>query len=46
MLVYVGLPKTRATFSGVPVIRNIMVWGLYWGPPIWGKLPYGGLSKL
>ena len=29
-----GFPKIRGTFLGVPIIRIIVVGGLYWGPPI------------
>ena len=25
------------TFSRVPIIRTIVFWGLYWGPPILGN---------
>ena len=25
-------PKIRGTFLGVPIIRNIVYWGLHWGP--------------
>ena len=25
-------PKIRGTFLGVPIIRTIVFWGLYWGP--------------
>ena len=32
-----GLPKIRATFSGVPIIRFIVLWGLYWGGSITGN---------
>ena len=32
-----GFPKTRGTFFGVPILRILVFWGLYWGPPIWGK---------
>ena len=32
-----GFPKIRGTFLGVPIIRNIVYWGLYWGSPIFGK---------
>ena len=32
-----GFP-IRGTFLGVPKIRNIVYWGLYWGP-ILGKYP-------
>ena len=34
-----GFPKTRATSLGVPIIRIIVFGGLYWGPPILGKIP-------
>ena len=30
-------PKIRGTILGVPIIRTIVVWGLYWGPPILGN---------
>ena len=30
-------PKIRGTILGVPVIRTIVYWGLYWGPPILGN---------
>ena len=29
-----GFPKIRGTILGVPIIRIIVFWGLYWGPPI------------
>ena len=30
-----GFPKIRGTLLlGVPIIRTILFWGLYWGPPI------------
>ena len=29
-----GVPKIRGTILGVPIIRTIIFWGLYWGPPI------------
>ena len=29
-----GFPKIRGTFLGVPIIRTIVYWGLYWGPLI------------
>ena len=32
--------KFRGTILGVPIIRTIVFWGLYWGPPILRKLPY------
>ena len=33
--VTVGVPKTRGTNLGVPIIRNIIFGGLYWGPLFW-----------
>ena len=35
-----GFPKIRGTLLGVPIIRIIVFWGLYWGPLILGKIPY------
>ena len=32
-----GFPKIGGTFSGVPILRIIICWGLYWGPPILGN---------
>ena len=32
-----GFPKIRGTISGVPIIRTIVFWGLYWGPLILGN---------
>ena len=32
-----GFPKIRGTILGVPIIRTIVFWGLYWGPPIKGN---------
>ena len=32
-----GFPKIRGTFLGVPIIRTIVYWGLYWVPPILGN---------
>ena len=29
-----GFPKIGDTFSGVPVIRIVVFWGLYCGAPI------------
>ena len=31
------LPKITGTILGVPVIRTIAFWGLYWGPLILGN---------
>ena len=30
-------PKIRGTLLGVPIIRTIVFWGLYWGPLILGN---------
>ena len=30
-------PRIRGTFLGVPIIRIIIYWGLYWGPLILGN---------
>ena len=32
-----GFPKIRGTILGVPIIRTILYWGLYWVPPILGN---------
>ena len=32
-----GFPKIRGTFLAVPIVRTIVYWGLYWGPPILGN---------
>ena len=29
-----GFPKIKGTLLGVPVLRIIVFWGLYWGPLI------------
>ena len=32
-----GFPKNGGTFLGIPIIRIIAFWGLYWGPLILGN---------
>ena len=32
-----GFPKIRGTILGVPIIKIIVFWGLYWGPFILGN---------
>ena len=32
-----GFPEMKGTFLGVPIIRTVIFWGLYWGSPIWGN---------
>ena len=34
------------TFLGVPRIRIIVCWGLYWGPPILGNYHIFGIAIL
>ena len=34
-------PKIKGTFLGVPIIRTIVFWGLYWGPFILGNYHIG-----
>ena len=36
-----GFPKLGVPFLGVPMIRTIVFWGLYWGPLILGKYQSG-----
>ena len=35
-----GFPQIRGTILGVPIIRTIVYWGLYWGPPILGNYQF------
>ena len=42
---YTGIwefPKIGGTILGVPIIRTLVFWGLYWGSPILGKYHIGG----
>ena len=32
-----GFPKIRGTILGVPIIKTIVFWVLYWGPLILGN---------
>ena len=32
-----GFPKLGGTILGVPIIRTIVLWGLYWGSLILGN---------
>ena len=38
---YMGVSKIRGTILGVPIIRAIVYWGLYWGTLIWGNYHMG-----
>ena len=40
-----GFPKIRSTFLGVPIIRTIIFWGIYWGPLILGNYHEASSSK-
>ena len=33
---YLGFTKIGGTLLGVPILRTVVFWGLYWGPPILG----------
>ena len=35
-----------STFLGVPIIRIMVYWSLYWGPPILGNYHIGGPKVL
>ena len=37
--------KIRGTFLGVPIMRIIVFWGLYWGPLILGNYQIGEGQK-
>ena len=32
-----GFPKIRGTLLGIPIVRTIVFWGLYWDSPILGN---------
>ena len=36
-----AFPKTRGPLLGVPIIRVIVFWGLFWGPLILGNYQLG-----
>ena len=42
-----GFPRMRGTILGVPMIRTIVYWGLYWVPLILGnyRMPQKRRSK-
>ena len=40
-----GFPKIKGTFLGVPIIRTIVYWGLYWGPLILGSYQVEAVVK-
>ena len=37
---YMGVSQNYGYHFGVPVIRTVVFWDLYWGSPYFGKLPY------
>ena len=32
-----GVSQNEGYYLGVPIIRSVVFWGLYWGPPILGN---------
>ena len=36
-----GFPKIRGTFLGVPIIRTVVFWVLYWAPLVLGNYQTG-----
>ena len=40
-----GFPKIMGTSLGVPIIRIIVYWALFWGPLILGNYHLGLLAK-
>ena len=36
-----GFPEVQNTFLEVPIKGIVIVWGLYWGPPILGNYHLG-----
>ena len=36
-----GVSQIKGTILGVPIIRIVVFWGLYWGPPILGNYYIG-----
>ena len=41
-----GFPKIRGTILGVPIIRILVYYGLYWGPFILGNYQVEGTTRL
>ena len=40
-------PKIRGSFLGVPIIRIIVFWCLYWGPPLfWETTIYRATARM
>ena len=44
--VHGGFPKLGGYLLGVPVIRVIVFWGLFWGSPYCGKLPHRDIQAV
>ena len=40
------VPKIRGTILGVSIIRIIVFWGVYWGPPILGNYLFLPVSRM
>ena len=45
MISYMGFPNITGTILGVPRIRTIVYWRLYWGPLIWESTIRRGVSQ-
>ena len=43
---YVGVSQNGGTLLGVPIIRTIVYWGLYWSPLILGNYHVGKLPRI
>ena len=42
--IFQGFPKLGIPFLGVPMMRTILYWGLYWGTLILGNYHLRGVS--
>ena len=40
-----GVPEIIGTILGVHIMRTIILWGLYWGPPILGDYQISKVTK-
>ena len=43
--IHMGVSQNWGYHFGVPIIRTIVYWGLYWGPPILGNYHIKSLTK-
>ena len=40
-----GFPNIRGTIFGGLILRIVVYWGLYWGPPTWGKYHVNSIKE-